>query len=537
MFGRNIALGDGEQRSQACFRGQKVVAGFVQFLAVDAEADGKQTALLAEQEREVHREGEITGTVAQRGKLGPQRVDVGNIEHAVGHMAFAGLHQRLRPLRHLFRSSRFHLMVKVGSELVEVTGENRKVDDADRGEFVFALHRSQRGGEAGNALFQTAAQRTHVLAVVRQVLQRIAKNAGDIAETIEIGLKVGGRGFRPFAQRRGHGNEMAGKIAAVHRRDVALAERLQRIGVIPVDEVTTILLHLFKRRDRIFQPLDGFLETDPAEAPGGNGRQQVDTDIGGRGARGDRELRRFLHVVRRQVVLLGRDERVEIAPGAATDATQADGHVIGNEELVFGLGRLADIPRNPGRKHPEQHEGDTDEEGIVTGSGGKGKAGEGNRRRMPHLAVITGNRHLRTGLHAGGGTPFQHLLAADEQTVDRTDDCIRHHPGAVGDEDDAQRHLGVGVTDIGPQRAEMHALHDIRRARQDVGDERDRRGNEQAEDQDDLPDECTERIEEVPAEHRSEGPGNRGQRATQVVEHLPAAQRGNVAGGVEDIGN
>ncbi len=74
------------------------------------------------------------------------------------------------------------------------------------------------------------------------------------------------------------------------------------------------------------------------------------------------------------------------------------------------------------------------------------------------------------------------------------------------------------------------------RARNDAVDQRQRRRDEQAEDQQDLPDQRAERLHEVPAEHRGEEPGDRGQRAAQVVEHLPAAERGHAVLRIEDVG-
>ena len=54
MFGRKVALGNGEQARQTCFGGEQVVAGLVEFVGLDAVADRQQAALRPEQEAEIH---------------------------------------------------------------------------------------------------------------------------------------------------------------------------------------------------------------------------------------------------------------------------------------------------------------------------------------------------------------------------------------------------------------------------------------------------------------------------------------------------
>lgn len=63
-------------------------------------------------------------------------------------------------------------------------------------------------------------QRTQVLAVVRQRFQRFAQNTGEIADTVEITLKMRGRRFCPLAAGRRNRNQVTGEITAVHRRNV-----------------------------------------------------------------------------------------------------------------------------------------------------------------------------------------------------------------------------------------------------------------------------------------------------------------------------
>ena len=95
-------------------------------------------------------------------------------------------------------------------------------------------------------------------------------------------------------------------------------------------------------------PVDGVGEADPAEIAGRDDGQQVDADIGRRGPRRHDRLRGFLEIVRRQHVVLGRHEGLEIEPGAARHGAQP-GLVGGRDDQpVLGLGRAAD----PARRRP-----------------------------------------------------------------------------------------------------------------------------------------------------------------------------------------
>ncbi len=102
---------------------------------------------------------------------------------------------------------------------------------------------------------------------------------------------------------------------------------------------------------------------------------------------------------------------------------------------------------------------------------------------MPHGTVIILRLALRGRLDAGGGAPFQHQLAADEEAIERAHDRIDHHEGRVGNEDDTQGDLGVRGPYIRPDGIEVCARHDIRRARQKARDQRQCRRNEEREDQ------------------------------------------------------
>ena len=187
------------------------------------------------------------------------------------------------------------------------------------------------------------------------------------------------------------------------------------------------------------------------------------------------------------------------------------GDVVGDEQLIFGLGGLADIPGDQRRQYPQDRERQADQEGVVAWDRRQDKAEDGNRRRMPHLPVVVGGAALGARLDAGGGLPLQHQLPADEEAVERTAYRVRHQAGHVCDEDDAQRDLGIGGADFRPDGIEVGPGNDVPASREKAGDQRQRRRDEEQEDQEDLPDQRTERLEEVPAEDGGEEPGDRGQ--------------------------
>ena len=66
VIGRDVALGDREQAGQTRLGGEQIVAALVELPFLDAVADRQQVALLPQQEREIHAEGDRAGPLAQR---------------------------------------------------------------------------------------------------------------------------------------------------------------------------------------------------------------------------------------------------------------------------------------------------------------------------------------------------------------------------------------------------------------------------------------------------------------------------------------
>ena len=76
------------------------------------------------------------------------------------------------------------------------------------------------------------------------------------------------------------GQQMPGEIAAVDRRNILRAKRVERVRVVPVVEMAAILLHPFDGGDRLLHALNRLFEAQPAEVTGGDDGEKIDADIG-----------------------------------------------------------------------------------------------------------------------------------------------------------------------------------------------------------------------------------------------------------------
>ena len=96
----------------------------------------------------------------------------------------------------------------------------------------------------------------------------------------------------------------------------------QGARLVPVVKMAAAPLHLARSCQRHVDAVDRIRQADPAEVPRRNDRQQVDADVGRATCGRDHRMRHLLEIVRRQHVVLGRDERLEIEPGPARDRAQ-----------------------------------------------------------------------------------------------------------------------------------------------------------------------------------------------------------------------
>ena len=345
MFDRNVALGDGEQARQTRFGRQKIVAAFVQFVFLHTETDGEKAAFLPFKETELHIECELARTGSKIAQTLTQRVRIVLADGILG-MRLAGIDENARPFHGFSACRGFDFAIEFVHQANDVGCKQRQVDGAEGGRFRLILDGNHGAAEIGNPLFQTAAQRTQNPAIIRDSRDCLFKDVVDIKNTVEVALHVDGWCFRPFFQRRRQRDQMPGKVAAIHRRDIKRAHRRQRVGLVPVVEMALILLHLLKRIDSGLNAVQRFTEADPAEIARGDDGQEIDADIGRRRALRDNRRRIFLEVVRRQMVVFLVCELGEITPGPACIAAQV--RLVGRKHFqrVLRLRRTADQPCN-----------------------------------------------------------------------------------------------------------------------------------------------------------------------------------------------
>ena len=116
---------------------------------------------------------------------------------------------------------------------------------------------------------------------------------------------------------------------------------------------------------------------------------------------------------------------------------------------------------------------------------------------------------------------------ADEQPEQRTPDRIEHLPGLMGEEGHDEGGLRQGESDVPRQGAEMTARGDAGTARQDRAGQWQHGRQAQDQNDEDRPDKRA-RQRQCPARQQGYNGGRRRQRAAQIVEHLPEADRRHV---------
>jgi len=90
----------------------------------------------------------------------------------------------------------------------------------------------------------------------------------------------GRRVLPPVAAEAGQHQQMAGVVTRVDRRDVAGAQRLASLGVVPVVQVTVMVFEVPGRCHGGFQAFDGLAVADPAEVAGADHGEEVKADVG-----------------------------------------------------------------------------------------------------------------------------------------------------------------------------------------------------------------------------------------------------------------
>ena len=165
------------------------------------------------------------------------------------------------------------------------------------------------------------------------------------------GLRVGGEHHDALSER----DERGGEIAAVHGGHVPGAERRQRRGVVPIQEVPFMALQPFERRDRAIETMNQLLGRQVSEIVRGQRRQKRHADVGGGGARGQVRRGSFLVVVGRQPRVGVRDEGLVVSPRLPSGPAEQQPLAIGEWALARPH-RHAQPVRDTWRDRPQAHE-------------------------------------------------------------------------------------------------------------------------------------------------------------------------------------
>ncbi len=190
----------------------------------------------------------------------------------------------------------------------------------------------------------------------------------------------------------------------------------------------------------------------------------------------------------------------------------------------FG-GRQADPAGDRGREQPEGNErrGDPGSARVDDEDEDGGHDGDGNA--TPHLPVEPREVEGVAGLGLGGRHPLEEVPPGDVQPGERPHDGVQHQPAVVGEERDAEDHVGRGEGDVGPHGPQVAALGDALPLRQESGQDGQRLGDDDRDQHERGPQACGDRWDR-PGRHER-GEGERGREGpAQVVDHLPAGDAG-----------
>ncbi len=590
MAGRHVALGDGDEARQARLGGQEVVAVAIEAALADQKADRQQLPGGIEEKAELHGVEESARLLRQRAEApfqpacrrrrACQRVD--QRRRPVGprpgrrRRAAQGLHrrlaaigdlgerrQRLEQLRQAL-GGRCFVEPRPGQQVRDIAlvieharlrGQRPDQDEAgarvaallaqrlrhvgDRvgvrrqdGEVLGQLARARRADAHGGAegverrIERLASDRLRA-AIVGHVAQRLLGQGQGVVDAAE---PVGAEHRRrdDLATGAAERDQVPGEVAAIHRRHILRLEGPQIAGVVPIVEVPVEALEPGHRRERGLQAVDEAARPDPAEVAGGGDRQQIEADVGRRGAVRDDRTRVFLEVVGRQHVIVCRDEGLEKAPRAAGDEAQGL-RVRGGKGRDRDRRRPARPLRRRRRQHPQQQHRRRDQPGALANAPDKQRGDHRQRDAADHAPVKSRDVERQAELGLRGGEPLQQPAPADEEAIERAHDRIGHQPGLVGEHGHREGALRQRQHEVGAQGEDVAALRDPLPPRQDAAEGRQQRGQGQQQHHRRRPQRGGGRRQH-PAGYDGEKGGRSHGGAAQVVEHLPAAEQRHRSG-------
>ena len=235
-------------------------------------------------------------------------------------------------------------------------------------------------------------------------------------------------------------------------------------------------LQLRHRGECGLEPLQCVKRSQPAEIARGDDREEIQPQIGRRGAVGDDRFGIFLKIVGRQHVVFRRDECFEEAPGAPRDQPQRQG-VRRRDRQMTGREAAACLPSaRRAATAPTRTQTAPRSASFATR---RHKTERRQRRRSPALAAICSAR-LRVSnrefvCRLCGRHPFEQVAPANEDAEQRAHHRIDHDPGLMREEGDEERALQQAEGEIAAQRAQMIAQRNARAVRHDAVDRRQQR--------------------------------------------------------------
>ncbi len=324
---------------------------------------------------------------------------------------------------------------------------------------------------------------------------------------------------------------MRGKIAAVHRGDVARLERSEVARAVPVVEVAAVELEPPDRGQCGFEALGHLDGPDPPEVAGRHGRQQGEPDVGRRRPARDFRLRLFLKVVGREILELRAREALEIRPRLPRDPAELRRRRFGKPRGRGFARRLTHPAREDRRSDPRGEERRGETPGVRARDGHQGGRDGGEHERAAHAEDEPPDLQIEGMVRLRGRGPLEHVPPRDAQPPQRAPDRVRPQPGRVREQAEAQRRLGQADGQVRRDAAQEAALGDSAPLRQEAAEEGEERRDGVHAQNEGRPGAGTG-TRQAPGGHEQRERRRRREAAPQVVEHLPARDgRKRVVGG------
>ncbi len=433
--------------------------------------------------------------------------------------------RRLRPVVELAVRV---VRILVGERLGDV-GENLGAL-AERGETFSPLRRRLRKGRQER--FDVLERRLEIAPSDRSAAgrrrrpdERLLRQREAVGDSLE-GARIERGSIQPLETRVFEGDEMAGEVPAVDRRDVPGLERGEPPRVVPVVQVAAILFEPLDRAEGGLESLEHLDRADPGEVARRDRREKPEPDVGRGSAVGDDRLRFLLKVVGRKVIVFGRHEGLEETKRAARREPE-DALLSLRERLrLCRRRRQARLPGDPGRDDPEDEEGE--QEGRpVSGEEQRGCPGEGGQAHATrHAPIETGELEIEAALRLRRRDPLEQSPSRHDQPEERAQDRVAHQPGLVGEHGDRERRAPQRNGDVTSDAAEEAPLRDSPPRWNQAGENREEAGQREAREDARRPDGRGDAWQRPARDEGQEG-CRRGERAPQVVENLPPSDHGN----------